>query len=1141
MARSSPAAPSGAFAHGVAKTPFKWISGLKTPFGCVLFFCLIALWGFPAALRTSDVGVDALSVSSRAAANGSEGSSVAQSEQERASDEQHNESEAHQSVASSESSDAERKDDPPDNNSASETPEAKLAGRDAPYPPLSSKSPTPSPAPTPAASTSTIPAKSSADASKDPKNKPSSAKKEKRIGKKFKRRDEFLADAVIDQLDSMRSVQVSGALLRRIWKEHQRVGDDMRDLLREYILALERELYTQQAEVFGVEQLKMDDVIRHEHSSEARKREVELEMQALAEQHNFMKKLFGHIQANVEAKNTSALVNRIEELDKPIDIIDAIDKRSGSDVLHGLKVIGKSIRYMQESLKKFSRELKTLERLYAEHPSGEAEQIRETLGFVMDPLSGPLSSMDYDSLSWIPSKGKVLRHVDKAYHERMQHDYDSFLMDNDDADFDHSHHYDPFDYRDSFDFDDDEDDDDDDAPRRKRQHGHPEKKLHFKKNQGSWKHDFRLPWEKEETHPWYKGSSKPSHAPSHRQSVSVYASPTEPVEDHEEDSSNHEDSAVFPGLFFLELGSKRTVGTAADNAPYSKQKSFVQRSQHSVQEIREHRNVDREDGLDGEQPLSFLETRSSAEEGGGSDEIRSESEGQGSAAKGTEGESDKAEEAGKTTEGSAEKDKDSSEAEGAEEASSEKTEEQGGNDQPSESENAGGAATHGGSSTPEEGEGSEKAEEKDSHDKPEENDSSEKAEAKGGHDKSEENDSSEKAEDKGDQDKHEENDSSEKAEAKGGHDKTEENDSSEKAEETGSHDKPEENDSSEKAEEKGGHDKPEENDSSEKAEATSHTRSEDHPRCIEIMDPQECVKTKNCFHDDVYRQCFFNCTVIVEADKCTEHQNCRYETLLPKDACVNQGYQSVSLTKQAFEGIMRGCEEFRDKPSCDMMEKATQRLKESGTPVIYDCHWLSEGPEVSDGVLSDGKQPGDNEEKEVGKEEAAQTQGGRSICVNRLEAPTAEKLLWGTIIAEKERKLQELQISRNLTPDKVCVRPRELTNAMLNPDKPFYAVGDQVEVKCRPGASFMGISRAITCHEEGVFDPQVACIAKGTLSSQQQAFMKEVQDYADVVEAAPELAAAGFETGGALATASTQGVAVAAFALIGVSAVFKAF
>nr|CEL77302.1 TPA: sushi domain-containing protein / SCR repeat-containing protein [Toxoplasma gondii VEG] len=1131
---------------------------MKTPFGCVFFFCLIALWGFSAALRTSDIGVDALSVSSRAAANGSEGG-VAQSEQERASDEQRNDSEAHDSVASSESSDAERKDDPPDNKSTSETPEAKLAGRDASNPPASSKSPTPSPAPTPAVSTSTTPAKSSADTSKDPKNKLSSARKEKRIGKKFKRHDEFLADAVIDKLDSMRSVQVSGALLRRIWKEHQRVGDDMRDLLREYILALERELYTQQAEVFGVEQLKMDDVIHHEHSSEARKREVELEMQALAEQHNFMKKLFGHIQANVEAKNTSALVNRIEELDKPIDIIDAIDKRSGSDVLHCLKVIGKSIRYMQESVKKFSRELKTLERLDAERPSGEAERIRETLGFVMDPLSGPLSSMDYESLSWIPSKGQALLHVDKAYHDRMQHDYDSFLMDNDDADFDHSHHYDPFDYNDPFDFD-DEDDDDDDVPRKKRTHGHPEKQLHFKRNQGSWKHDFRLPWEKEEAHPWYKGSSKPSRAHSHRQSVSVYASPTEPVEDHEEDSSmNHEDSAVFPGLFFLELGSKRTVGTAADNTPYAKQKSFVQRAQHSVQDIREHRDVDREDGVEGEQPLSFLETRSSAEEGGGSDEMRSESEGQGSAANGTEGESDKAEEAGKTAGGSAEKDKDASEAEGAEEASSEKTDGQGGNDQPSESESAGGAATHGESSTPEEGEGSEKAEEKGGHDKPEENDSSEKAEEKGGHDKPEENDSSEKAEEKGGHDKPEENDSSEKAEEKGGHDKPEENDSSEKAEEKGGHDKPEENDSSEKAEEKGGHDKseendssekaeetgshdkPEENDSSEKAEATSHTRSEDHPRCIEIMDPQECVKTKNCFHDDVYRQCFFNCTAIVEADKCKEHQNCRYETLLPKDACVNQGYQSVSLTKQAFEGIMRGCEEFRDKPSCDMMEKATQRLKESGTPVIYDCHWLSEGPEVSGEVLSDGTQPGDNEEKEVGKEEAAQTQGGRSICVNRLEAPTAEKLLWGTIIAEKERKLQELQISRNLTPDKVCVRPRELANAMLNPDKPFYALGDQVEVKCRPGASFMGISRVITCHEEGVFDPQVACIAKGTLSSQQQAFMKEVQDYADVVEAAPELAAAGLETGGALATASTQGVAVAAFALIGVSAIVKTF
>lgn len=101
---------------------------------------------------------------------------------------------------------------------------------------------------------------------------------------------------------------------------------------------------------------------------------------------------------------------------------------------------------------------------------------------------------------------------------------------------------------------------------------------------------------------------------------------------------------------------------------------------------------------------------------------------------------------------------------------------------------------------------------------------------------------------------------------------------------------------------------------------------------------------------------------------------------------------------------MRGCEEFRDKASCTMMEKATQRLKDAGATITYDCHWLEAGPEAIP------PEPGDREEKKVvGKEEAAELEGGRSVCVNRIEAPTAEKLLWGTVIAEKEKKLKGKQ------------------------------------------------------------------------------------------------------------------------------------
>ncbi|CBZ54985.1 unnamed protein product [Neospora caninum Liverpool] len=1095
----SRAAPSGAIALGLAKRSTLWTKGLKPTFLCLIFSCLIAFLGLPSAFWTFEAGVDALSVSTRASVHKDVAEiSANQSDQERSSVEQPSESDAQQSVSSADLAAPEKKDDLPDKKqSPSETPEAKPEKVKAPSVSSPPSSPTPSPDTAPAATPSTTTDKSP-DTSKK-LNKPARSKK-----KDVRAVDGSLAEAVIDQLDSIKSVQVSGALLRRIWKEHQRVGEDMRDLLREYLLALERELYTQQAEIFGLEKLKMDEVIRHEHYPEARQREVELEMQALAEQHKFMKKLFSRMHANTETKSTAALVNRIEELDKPVDIVDATDKGSGADVLHGLKVVGKDIKTMRESVKKFSRELETLERLYSEQPSGEHDEIRKTLGAVMDPLAGPVSSMDYQSLSWIPKKGKVLGYVDKAYHKSMEHDDDAFLDEDDDMDVDEDH-YDPFDPHDPWDVDGDGDDDDDESsetPRKKGKHGRPGKKSHLGKEKSFWKHDFGLPWEKDKSHRRHKGSSsKSSGHHSRSQSVSFYASPAEPVEEHEEDSAvSHDDSSVFPGLFFLELGSKRTVGTAADNAIDAKQRSFVQRSQHSVQ-IREHRATDDQDRfMNGEQPLSFLQTRGASEEAGGSEEVGSASanqqydgEGQGSAEDGIEDESDKAGETkAEGAHGAA--GKGVQQAADTEEPSSEREEENGGHDHPHESESGVGPDEKGGHDHPHESESGVGPDEKGGHDHPHESESGVGPDEKGGHDHPHESESGVGPDEKGGHDHPHESESGVGPDEKGGHDHPHESESGVGPDEKGGHDHPHESESGVGPDEKGGNE----------SEASHTSGSKDHPRCIDILDPQKCVETTNCFHDDVYRQCFFNCT-------------------------------SVSLTRQSFEGIMRGCEEFRDKPSCDMMERATARLKESGTPVIYDCHWLSEGPEVSDTTPSDSKQPGDKEEKEVGKEEAAQTNGGRSVCVNRLEAPTAEKLLWGTIIAEKQRRLEELEISRNLTPDKVCVRPRELANATLHPDKPFYALGDQV--KCRPGSSFMGVRRVITCHEEGIFDPQVACIPKGTLSNQQQAFMKEVEDYAEVVEAEPGWAAAGAETGSSSITASMQGIANAAHALIAVSTI----
>lgn len=63
------------------------------------------------------------------------------------------------------------------------------------------------------------------------------------------------------------------------------------------------------------------------------------------------------------------------------------------------------------------------------------------------------------------------------------------------------------------------------------------------------------------------------------------------------------------------------------------------------------------------------------------------------------------------------------------------------------------------------------------------------------------------------------------------------------------------------------------------------------------------------------------------------------------------------------------------------------------------------------------------------------------------------------------------------------------------------------QVECLPGSSFLGTSKLITCHAEGAFEPQVACIPTTALSSQQQPFMRKIQEFVEADQAATGVAA----------------------------------
>lgn len=51
------------------------------------------------------------------------------------------------------------------------------------------------------------------------------------------------------------------------------------------------------------------------------------------------------------------------------------------------------------------------------------------------------------------------------------------------------------------------------------------------------------------------------------------------------------------------------------------------------------------------------------------------------------------------------------------------------------------------------------------------------------------------------------------------------------------------------------------------------------------------------------------------------------------------------------------------------------------------------------------------------------------------------------------------------------------------------------------GSSFLGTSKLITCHAEGAFEPQVACVPTTALSSQQQTFMRKIQEFVEADQA----------------------------------------
>ncbi|KAL8272403.1 hypothetical protein Esti_003693 [Eimeria stiedai] len=260
--------------------------------------------------------------------------------------------------------------------------------------------------------------------------------------------------------------------------------------------------------------------------------------------------------------------------------------------------------------------------------------------------------------------------------------------------------------------------------------------------------------------------------------------------------------------------------------------------------------------------------------------------------------------------------------------------------------------------------------------------------------------------------------------------------------------------------------------------------------CESITGPAACMQRENCFQDFIYGACFFNCTTVETPEDCEKHTFCRYEKHVPHNACVNEGYQTTDAVVQKFEGILRGCEHFTKKETCDWMYQHGQRLAEaekqqkqhtaagdkiSATahlgPSPYHCQWMSGAAEGA----------GDKGDKKEGGHEDL---GGSSVCGNLKDAPTAERLLWGTIIAEKEKKLRELKTTEHVEQEDVCVRPSDRL-AVLQPNRPFYSVGSVVKFSCLPGSVLLGVSDEIECKADGTFVPALSCVEESDLSPTQ--------------------------------------------------------
>ncbi|OEH76101.1 rhoptry neck protein RON1 [Cyclospora cayetanensis] len=248
--------------------------------------------------------------------------------------------------------------------------------------------------------------------------------------------------------------------------------------------------------------------------------------------------------------------------------------------------------------------------------------------------------------------------------------------------------------------------------------------------------------------------------------------------------------------------------------------------------------------------------------------------------------------------------------------------------------------------------------------------------------------------------------------------------------------------------------------------------------CEVITDPVACMQKSECFQDFIYGVCFFNCTTAVTPEDCEKHKFCRFETKVPHNACINEGYQTTDAVIQKFEGIIRGCEHFTKKETCDWMhahglkeleERKANGKPESGKipstahlgPSPYHCQWMPG--------------PSDDSEADV---------GGASVCGNLREAPSAERLLWGTIVAEKEKKLREMKEKENFQQGDICVRPSD-TWAVLQPDRPFYSTGSIVKFSCPPGSVLLGVSDEIECTPDGIFEPALSCVEENDLSEAQ--------------------------------------------------------